>query len=171
MPSNSASVKKDAVRGYGAIVTECVPTLQAREDGVNAIISEMKACGKEITFIPPYDDVRVIAGQGTMALELMEQASSLDAPLDVLIAPVGGGGMLSGCAVAAKGVDPEIWVVGAEPAGADDAYRSFNAKKFIPSVDPQTIADGLRTSLGEITFPLIMANVDAIHTVSDVEIM
>ncbi|TDL15812.1 tryptophan synthase beta subunit-like PLP-dependent enzyme [Rickenella mellea] len=133
MPSNSASVKKDAVL-----------------DAINAIISEMKASGKEITFVPPYDDVR---------------ASSIDAPLDVLIAPVGRGGMLSGCAVAAKGVDPGIWVVGAEPAGADDADRSFNAKLFIPSVDPQTLADGLRTSLGEITFPLFMANVDAIHTI------
>lgn len=171
MPSNSASVKKAAVRGYGAVVTECVPTLQAREDGVAAIMSRMHAEGKNIVLVPPYDDVRIIAGQGTLALELIEQAKEVDRPLDVLISPVGGGGMLSGCALAAKGVSPGIWVVGAEPAGADDAFRSFYAKEFIPSVEPDTIADGLRTSLGSITFPLIQKYVDAIHTVSEEQIV
>ncbi len=172
MPSNSASVKKAAVRGYGATVTECIPTLQAREDTTNAIMDRMKSEGKTILLVPPYDDGRIIAGQGTLAIELLEQAREVDRPLDVLIAPVGGGGMLSGCAIAAKALKgADIWVVGAEPAGADDAFRSFQSREFVPSVDPKTIADGLRTSLGAITFPIILQYVDAIHTVSEEQIM
>lgn len=171
MPSNSASVKKSAVRGYGATVTECVPTLQAREDGVKEIMDRMRSEGQDIVVIPPYDDVRIIAGQGTLALEFIEQAKESGDELDVLITPVGGGGMLSGCAIAAKGIDSGIWVVGAEPAEADDAYRSFKSKTFVPSVNPNTIADGLRTSLGDLTFPTILKYVDAIHTVSEDEIM
>lgn len=171
MPSNSAVVKKDAVRGYGATVTECVPTLQAREDGVQQIMAKMKAEGRDIILVPPYDDAQIVAGQGTIALEMLEQAKEQGKSLDILITPVGGGGMLSGCALSAKGIDPDIWVVGAEPLGADDAHRSFASKTFIPSVDPRTIADGLRTSLGQITFPLILQYVNAIHTVSEDQIM
>lgn len=171
MPSNSASVKKSAVRGYGAAVTECVPTLQAREDGVKEIMDRMRSEGQDIVLVPPYDDVRIIAGQGTLALEFIEQAKGTGDDLDVLITPVGGGGMLSGCAIAAKGIDSGIWVVGAEPVEADDAYRSFKSKTFVPSVNPNTIADGLRTSLGELTFPTILKYVDAIHTVSEDQIM
>ncbi|KAH8115697.1 serine racemase [Phellopilus nigrolimitatus] len=171
MPSNSASVKKDAMRGYGATVTECVPTLQAREDGTNEIINNYRREGKKIELVPPYDDVHIIAGQGTLVLEMVEQAKEKGRPLDVLITPVGGGGMLSGCAVAAKGIDPGIWVIGAEPEAANDAYQSFTSKTFVPSVDPKTIADGLRTSLGQITYPLILKHVDAIHTVSEDQII
>lgn len=175
MPSNSAQVKKDAVRGYGAVVTECVPTLQAREDTTNAIITDFLARAssegstKRIVLVPPYDDLRIITGQGTIVLELFEQIG--EQPLDILITPVGGGGMLSGCALAAKSLDPNIWIIGAEPEGADDAARSFYGHEFVPSVNPNTIADGLRTSLGALTYPLILEHVDAIHTVSDREIM
>ncbi|KAI5117576.1 hypothetical protein M0805_005638 [Coniferiporia weirii] len=171
MPSNSASVKKDAVSGYGATVTECVPTLQAREDGVKEIMERIQSDGRRIVLVPPYDDTQIIAGQGTLTLEMVEQAKEQGRILDVLITPVGGGGMLSGCALAAKGLDSGIWVVGAEPASADDAFRSFSSKTFVPSVDPKTIADGLRTSLGQITFPLILKYVDAIHTVSEDQII
>lgn len=171
MPSNSASVKKDAVRGYGAVVTECIPTLQAREEGTNNIIDKLRKDGRSVEFIPPYDDVRIISGQGTIALEFLEQAKELGTPLDVLVTPVGGGGMLSGCAVAAKGLDSEICVIGAEPAAADDAYRSFSSKTFVPAVNTNTVADGLRTSLGQLTFPLILEHVDAIHTVTEQQIM
>lgn len=171
MPSNSASVKKDAVRGYGAKVTECIPTLQAREDTVQEIVDKINNEGGEIVLVPPYDDEKIIAGQGTLALEAIEQAEELGHPLDILVTPVGGGGMLSGCALAAKGTDPGIWIIGAEPAEADDAYKSFKMKTFVPQTDPKTIADGLRTSLGQITFPLILDNVDAIHTVTEEQIM
>jgi threonine dehydratase len=95
----------------------------------------------------------------------------MDRPLDVLIAPVGGGGMLSGVALATRSLSPSVWVVGAEPAGADDAYRSFTSKTFQPSIEPCTIADGLLTSTGKITFPLILEYVDAIHTVTEEQIM
>lgn len=115
--------------------------------------------------------VRIIAGQGTIALELLEQAQEAGRPLDVIIAPVGGGGMLSGVALTTKGLSPHTWVIGAEPAGADDAFRSFKSKTFHPSVNPKTIADGLLTSTGKITFPLILNYVDAIHTVTDEQIM
>jgi threonine dehydratase len=115
--------------------------------------------------------VRIIAGQGTLAVELLEQARDLGRPLDVLIAPVGGGGMLSGVALATKALSPDVWVVGAEPTGADDAFRSFTSRTFQPSVNPKTIADGLLTSTGQITFPLIMEHVDAIYTVTDEQIM
>jgi len=101
----------------------------------------------------------------------MEQASDIGRPLDVVIAPVGGGGLLSGIALCAKSLQPSIYVLGAEPKGADDAYRSFNSKTFQPSVNPQTIADGLLTSTGEITFPLILKFVDAIYTVTEHQIM
>jgi threonine dehydratase len=171
MPSNSPEVKKAAVRGYGAIVTECVPTLEAREEGVRSIINQLAASGKAVEFVPPYDDARIVTGQGTAALELIEQAQEIGKGLDILITPVGGGGLLSGSAIAAKGVNKSIWVVGAEPANADDAYRSFASKSFVSSVNPRTIADGLKTSLGELTFPLILRHVDAIHTVTEEQIV
>lgn len=119
MPNNAPSVKKAAVRGYGALVTECEPTLQAREDTTAEVTKRLLAedSNAVVEFISPYDDPRVIAGQGTLALELLEQAEELGKPLDVLITPVGGGGMLSGCAVAAKGTKPTIRVIGAEPEG------------------------------------------------------
>ncbi|GJJ14229.1 hypothetical protein Clacol_008491 [Clathrus columnatus] len=172
MPNTSSPVKKAAVRGYGATVTECPPTLEAREETAAKVMKEELARNPEqrVEFVPPYDDVRIIAGQGTISVELLEQAKEIDRELDVLIAPVGGGGMLSGVALAAKSIDSHIWIIGAEPSGADDAYRSFTSKTFQPSVNPKTIADGLLTSTGKITFPLILKYVDAIHTVSEEEI-
>ncbi len=160
MPSNSPEIKKDAVAGYGAKIAYCEPTLKAREDGVAELIERTGA-----TFIHPYDDYRIIAGQGTAALELLQ-----DVPhLDVVIAPVGGGGLIGGTAIATHGVAPEIKVVGAEPDLADDAFRSLRAGRIIPSTYPPTIADGLRTSLGELTFPIIKRLVHEIITVSEEE--
>ncbi|KAG9009369.1 hypothetical protein FRB94_012186 [Tulasnella sp. JGI-2019a] len=174
MPSNAPSVKKAAVRGYGAIVTECIPTLEAREQTVLEVTKRLEGSDPpvKVEFISPYDDVKVISGQGTTAMELMEQAVELTGRgLDALIVPVGGGGLLSGCAVAAKGTNKDILVIGAEPLGADDAFRSFYGKKFVPSVAPKTIADGLLTSLGTHTFPLILQHVDAIQTVTEEQII
>lgn len=177
MPSNAPVVKKEAVKGYGATVTECTPTLEARESTVKEVINRLEEEARElrqeriVRFVPPYDDLDIIRGQGTMALELMEQAESLGHPLDIVIAPVGGGGMLSGVAIATKGLSSNTLVFGAEPLGANDAQKSFRSKTFHPSVQPKTIADGLRTSLGKITFPLILENVDDIYTVTDEEII
>ncbi|KAF8579329.1 serine racemase [Ramaria rubella] len=173
MPNTSPAVKKAAVRGYGAVVTECIPTLEAREKTARQVIEREQAQDPErkVEFVPPFDDVRVISGQGTMAVELFQQARDLGRPLDVLIAPVGGGGMLSGVAVAMKGLSPHVWVIGAEPTGADDAFRSFTSKTFHPSVNPTTVADGLLTSTGKITLPLILEHVKAIYTVTDEQII
>ncbi|PVG02353.1 tryptophan synthase beta subunit-like PLP-dependent enzyme [Serendipita vermifera] len=176
MPSNAPLVKKEAVKGYGAIVTECVPTLEARESTVREIIQrlEEEAAQSEMQYIvrlvPPYDHLDIVRGQGTISLELLSQAEELNRPLDIVIAPVGGGGMLSGVSVAAKNLSKDILVFGAEPTGASDAQQSFRSKTFHPSVQPKTIADGLLTSLGEITFPLILQHVDDIFTVTDQEI-
>ncbi|KAG8884494.1 hypothetical protein FRB98_002357 [Tulasnella sp. 332] len=174
MPSNAPGVKKSAVRGYSAIVTECVPTLAAREETVLEVTRRLEAADSQVKveFISPYDDVRVISGQGTAAVELLEQAMELTGrTLNALVVPVGGGGLLSGCAVAAKGTDESIFVIGAEPSGADDAFRSFYGKAFVPSIEPKTIADGLLTSLGTHTFPLILKHVDAIQTVTEDQII
>lgn len=179
MPSNAPNVKRAAVEGYGAAVTLCEPTLEARERTAESVMEKEREAGRRVEFVPPYDDVRVISGQGTMALEFLEQASQEASPsvqgsdsrLDVLITPVGVGGMLSGCAVAAKGVDPDIKVIGAEPVNADDAQQSFRTRKFQQAGPARTIADGLLTSLGEITFPLILKHVDDIFTVTEEQIM
>ena len=120
-----------------------------------------------LTLVHPYNDWNVIAGQGTAALELLEQAG----PLDAVIAPVGGGGLLSGTALAVKGRSPGTSVKGAEPAAADDACRSLKTGAIQPSLDPRTIADGLRTSLGTRTFAVISRHVDEIFTVSEAEII
>lgn len=162
MPSNAPDVKKAAVAGYGAEITYCEPTLEARESSTARIMAETGA-----TLVHPYDDARVIAGQGTAALELLEDISDLD----VVMTPVGGGGLLSGTAIAVKSLRRETRVIGAEPAAADDAYRSFTTREFVPSVNPQTVADGLLTSLGKLTFPIILDHVDAIVTVTEEEII
>ncbi len=162
MPDNAPPVKKAAVADYGAQITYCEPTQQAREQALDSIITETGA-----VFVHPYNDYRVIAGQATAALELIEQVPGLDA----LIAPVGGGGLLSGTALAAAALKPGIDIYGAEPGGADDAFRSLEAGQIMPVVDPQTIADGLRTSLGDLTFPIIQKYVKAIITVSEKEII
>ncbi|HYM27716.1 MAG TPA: pyridoxal-phosphate dependent enzyme [Steroidobacteraceae bacterium] len=158
MPNNSAQAKRAAVVRYGGRITWCTPTLAAREAAARALVAETGAL-----LIHPYDDLLVMAGQGTAAVELLEQVTDLD----VLLAPVGGGGLLSGCAVAAKALRPAIRVIGVEPAGADDAARSFRAGTILPSVDPHTIADGLRSSLGVRPFAEIRRWVDDIVTVPE----
>ena len=162
MPENAPAVKKAAVAGYGGQITFCKPTLQARETTTAQVVEKTGA-----TVVHPYNDYRVIAGQGTAALELLEEIPDLD----VVIAPVGGGGLLSGTAIATKELAPHIRVIAAEPEMADDAYRSLQAGHIIPSKNPQTIADGLLTSLGDLTFPIIQQHVEQIVTVSEVAIL
>jgi len=162
MPENSSEIKKKAVAGYGAKITFCEPTLQAREDTLKNVINETGA-----TEIHPYNNFFVIAGQGTVAKEMIEDKGEFD----IIMAPVGGGGLLSGTAISARRLLPNCELIAAEPAGADDAFRSFQAKRIIPSVYPNTIADGLLTSLGERNFQIIMDNVDDIVTVSEEKIV
>ena len=158
MPENSSKVKIAAVKTYGGIITFCKPTLEAREEKLNEVLIETNAFE-----IHPYNNYAIIAGQATAALELIN-----DHPrLDIIIAPVGGGGLLSGTALAAHYFSPATKVIAAEPAGADDAYQSFYQKKLVPSINPDTIADGLRTSLGSLTFPIIRRLVSDVVTVSD----
>ena len=162
MPSDALAVKRRAVEGYGGRVIECEPTLAARDATAEAVIAETGA-----TFIHPYDHPDIIAGQGTSALELLDQVPKLDA----IVVPVGGGGLISGTCVAAKGIDPGIRIFAAEPLGADDAARSKAAGKLIPQTGPDTIADGLLTSLGELTWPIIRDHVERVVTVSEEEIV
>lgn len=158
MPSNAPAIKKAAVAGYGARIVECEPTLAARESTLDAVVRETGAA-----FVHPYNDRRVITGQATAAKELIEDV----ADLDILMTPVGGGGLLSGSALSAFHLSPGIAVIAAEPEGADDAARSFRAGYIIPSEHPRTIADGLLTSLGDRTFAIIRRHVRDIVTVSD----
>jgi threonine dehydratase len=162
MPENAPAVKQRAVEGYGAEVVPCRPTLAAREEMLAEVVARTGA-----TVIHPYDDYRIIAGQGTAALELCEEVDDLD----VIMAPVGGGGLLSGTALAVRGVSARTRVLGAEPEIADDAFRSLQAGRIIPSSYPDTVADGLRTSLGELTFPIIRKHVDAIVTAGEADII
>jgi threonine dehydratase len=162
MPENAPKVKVKAVKNYGAEVTFCESTLEARESTLEEVVKKTGA-----TFIHPYDDARIIAGQGTSALELLEDHPDLD----IILAPVGGGGLLSGTAIAAKSIKPDIMVIGAEPENADDAYRSFKAGELIPVKNPDTIADGLRTSLGKLPFSIITEHVDDIVTVPEESIV
>jgi threonine dehydratase len=162
MPNNSPEIKKKAVAGYGAKITFCEPTLQSREDTLAKIVIETGA-----TEIHPYNNFNVIAGQGTAAKEMIEDYGDFD----IIIAPVGGGGLLSGTALSTKYLLPICKVIAAEPAGADDAFQSFHANKIIPSVNPKTIADGLLTSLGERNFQIIVQIVDDIVTVSEEKIV
>lgn len=158
MPENAPKVKVKAVQNYGAEITSCESTLKARETTLEKVVEQTGA-----TFIHPYNDARIIAGQGTAAVELLEDHPDLD----IIMAPVGGGGLLSGTALAAKSIKPDIQIIGAEPAQADDAFRSFKEGKLIPVQNPDTIADGLRTSLGELPFTIIQEYVDDIVTVSE----
>jgi len=161
MPSNSPAVKKAAVRDYGGEIIECVPTLQAREDTVREVIERTGA-----TFLHPYNQEEVILGQGTAALELLEDVPDLD----FLLSPVGGGGLTGGTALAARFFSPNTKVIAAEPLGADDAWQSKQAGHIVPQTGPETIADGLRTSLGDLTFPLIRDFVEKIIRVEEDEI-
>ncbi|MEI6889140.1 MAG: pyridoxal-phosphate dependent enzyme [Bacteroidales bacterium] len=162
MPSDSSPVKIEAVKGYGGKITFCEPTLTSRETTLQKVIEETGAIE-----IHPYNDTRIIAGQATAALELIEEIPGLD----IILAPVGGGGLLSGTALSAYYFDPSAQVIAAEPEQADDAFRSFVSGTLIPSVKPETIADGLRTSLGSLTFPIIRKHVNAIVTVSEESIV
>ena len=162
MPDNAPSVKKNAVAGYGGLITFCEPTLEARESTLDRIRLDTGA-----TVVHPYNDERVITGQGTAALELLEDVPDLD----VIIAPVGGGGLLSGTSIAATEIKKGIRVIAGEPEMADDAFRSLQAGEIIPSKNPKTIADGLLTSLGSLTFPIIQKNIEQIVTVSEAGII
>jgi threonine dehydratase len=158
MPNNAPAVKKAAVAGYGGQITFCEPTLEAREATLGSLVERTGAA-----VVHPYNDERVIAGQGTAALELLEEVPDLD----VILAPVGGGGLLSGTALAATGIRSGIRVIAGEPELAADAYRSLEAGEILPSIKPKTIADGLLTSLGTQTFPIIQQCVEQIVTVSE----
>ena len=163
MPEDAPLIKRAATEAYGARVIAYDPREKSRE----AIAREL-AEQQGFTVIPPYDHLDVVAGQGTAALELCEQAG----PLDMLLVPCGGGGLLSGCAITAKGLHPGCAVIGVEPELADDATRSFYSKTLQRVENPPTIADGTRTpSLGKITFPLVLRYVSAMHTVSEEAIM
>lgn len=162
MPDNAPTVKKDAVAGYGAEIVFCRATLESRESTLSEVLKRTGA-----SFIHPYDNCRVVAGQGTAALELCEEICDLE----IVMAPVGGGGLLSGTALAVSGVSPTSIVIAAEPERADDAYRSFYSGKLIPVENPDTIADGLRTSLSQMTFSIIRKYVTDIVTVSEENIV
>ncbi len=162
MPRTAPQVKKDAVAGYGGIIVECDPTLQSRETTLAEVVAET---GAEV--VHPFADSRVVAGQGTVALEILDQLDELD----MVVVPVGGGGLLSGVATAIKALRPEIEVMAAEPAGADDAFRSFGMGRRIPVDTPDTIADGLLTSVGEPNFEVMMRCVDTVVTVEDSSIV
>ncbi len=158
MPRNSLAVKVRAVRGYGAEVVFCEPNDRSRAETAERVIAERGG-----TLIPSYDHPHIIAGQGTAALELLDQVDGLGA----VVTPVGGGGLLSGTSVAAKGVAPRARIFGAEPTGADDAARSLAAGRLIPLERAETVADGLRTGLGKLTWAIIRDHVEDIITVED----
>lgn len=162
MPSNSPSVKMEAVKGYGATVIECEPNLAARESTLHDVVQETGAA-----FVHPYNDMDVILGNSTAALELFVDTGDLD----FIVAPVGGGGLISGTSLSSFHLCPECLIIGAEPAGADDAFRSLLTGTIQPSLNPCTIADGLKTSLGDITFPIIQRHVNRIIRVEEDEII
>jgi threonine dehydratase len=162
MPSSSNSAKIRNVERFGGRITLCEPTNAARETACARLIAETGA-----KLIHPFNDYRVMAGQGTAALELLEEYPDLD----LILCPVGGGGLLCGTAVAAKSLHPAIRIVATEPAGADDAALSFQAGHIVPAARVDTIADGLRTTIGENNFPLIQRYVDSVVTVSEAGII
>jgi len=162
MPENAPKVKVEAVKNYGAEVTFCASSLESREQTLEQVLERTGAVP-----IHPYNDARIIAGQGTAAVELLEDYPELD----IILTPVGGGGLLSGTALAAKSVKSGIQIIGTEPEMADDAFRSFKEGKLLPNYSTQTIADGLRTSLGELPFEIIKKQVDDIVTVSEKSIV
>lgn len=158
MPDNSSKVKVEAVKNYGGEITFCTPSLASREATLKLVKEKTNAIE-----IHPYNDYRIIAGQATSAKELLEDIDDID----IIIAPVGGGGLLSGTALSTKYLSPSTKVIAAEPIGADDAFQSYYKNQFTPSIDPKTIADGLLTSLGSLTYPIIQEYVDQIVTVSE----
>lgn len=158
MPSNAPAIKRDAVEDYGATVVSCEPTLEAREVAASAVQADTGA-----SFIHPYDDAHVIAGQGTVAVELLDQVDRLDA----IVAPIGGGGLMSGTCIAAAAIAPSVRLIGAEPVGADDAARSLEAGRLIPQTAPNTMCDGLLTSLSELTWSILSSHLETIVRVGD----
>ena len=162
MPNNVPDVKLDAVKGYGANITLCEPTLEARKTTLDEIV---KKTGAHV--VHPFNNPNVIAGQGTAVLEMIEDLGELDA----IIAPIGGGGLMSGTCVTTRSLLPEAKLFGAEPTGADDAYRSLKEGKIIPQTNPNTICDGLLTSLGEYTWNILKDHLEAIYTVTDDEVI
>ena len=162
MPRTAPRAKKDAVRGYGGIITECEPSTSSRE----AVFAEVQArTGGD--FVHPYNDPRVIAGQGTCSRELMEQTDGLD----TVIAPIGGGGMISGSCLTLSTLAPEVQIIAAEPEQADDACRSFRAGRIIAEDAPRTVADGLKVPLKELTWHFVSHHVSDILTASEEEII
>lgn len=162
MPDNAPEVKQKAVRGYGGKIHFCEPSLHARQAVLDDVVAEY-GCA----FIPPYDDNSIIAGQGTVALEIFRQVSAAD----VVITPVGGGGLLAGVALTMRALSHSTVIYGAEPKGADDAYRSFKSGVRVTEHRPNTIADGLLTTLGELNFEIIQKTVDDILCVSEESIV
>ena len=162
MPNNAPQAKRAAVERLGGKIVFCEPNVPAREAAAGKVVAETGA-----TLIHPFDNLRVMAGQGTATLEMLEQAPDLD----IIVAPVGGGGLVSGTAVAATSLKPGIRVIGAEPAGADDASRSFKAGRYIPLTQANTIADGLRSSMSQLTFAHIGRHVADVVTVSEESIV
>jgi len=162
MPKNAPKVKVEAVLGYGGIVTFCEPNLKAREETLEKVVDKTNAI-----IIHPYDDYDIIAGQGTVTMELCKEIVNLD----MILCPVGGGGLISGTALSALYFGNNIKVIACEPKGADDAFRSMKSGKILPSINPNTIADGLLTSLGVLNFPIIKQYVDEIVTVSEESII
>ena len=160
MPRTAPGVKRAAVEGYGGRVVPCEPTQAAREA---AVAEQVETHG--LALVHPFDDWRVIAGQGTAAWELIDQAG----PLDLVVTPVGGGGLAAGTALAVKGRLPDARVVGAEPAAADDAARSLRSGKIEPSGDPRTVCDGLRTTVGPKPFSVLQRHLDGVVTATDAE--
>jgi threonine dehydratase len=158
MPENAPAIKKKAVESYGGKITFCKPNQKDREDALNHVQMTTGA-----VFIHAYNNFDVICGQGTASLELLGEYPDLD----IVIAPVGGGGLLSGTLAYTKGFNPAIKVYGTEPLNADDAFRSLRDKTIHPSINPNTIADGLRTALCELTYTIISAKCDGILTVTE----
>ena len=162
LPKNALPFKRNLIENLGAKIVECEAQVESRE---KTLLEVQKATGA--TVIHPYNDYRIISGQGTVALEFLEEVPELD----MVLVPVGGGGLISGIAVAVSEITPKINVVGAEPALADDARQSFEQKKLIPSNYPDTVADGLRTSLGNKTYPIILKYVEDIITAPEHKIL
>lgn len=158
VPENAPRPKKFAIEAYGARIVYCAANVAAREAAVDKLIAE-----EGLELVHPFNDYRVMNGQGTAAMELLEEVPDLD----IVMSPLGGGGLLSGTSVASKGIKPGIKVIGGEPAGADDGFRSYYSGVRITDAVPNTICDGLRTGLGDKTFPMIRANVDGIALASE----
>ena len=166
MPRTAPEAKKSAVRGYGGIITECEPSTTAREE----VFAEVQAKTGG-NFVHPYNDPRVIAGQGTCSRELLEQMEGFGGTLDMIVAPIGGGGMISGTCLTLSKLAPDVQIIASEPEQADDAYRSFKAGHLISDDAPDTIADGLKVPLKDLTWHFVKNHVTDILTASEIEII